>query len=403
MSIFNYKAKNRAGQTIRGKVEAVNEQIAADILREKNLFVIKVSRKRHFFLIDKIIEKFFRRIKVKDEVIFFRQLSVLISATIPLVQALNILVKQTPNKTFQKVILDIADDVEGGSRLSDSLAKYPQVFNNFIISMIKSGETSGKLEEVLIYLANQQEQDYDLISKIRGAMIYPAFVFVMLIVVGVIVMVFVIPKLTTIFLESETKLPLATLILISISQFIVNFWWLLLFILLVVFIFFQLYFKTPFGRHQRDVLKLKLPLLGPLFQRIYLVRFTRSFATLLTGGVMITKALEVTREVVGNTVYQGLISKTIKEVEDGNTLVSVFSKSPYIPVMLNQMISIGEEAGKLDVVLAKITDFYTKEVETLVKNFVTLLEPLVIVLIGLGVGVLVAAVILPIYNLASQF
>ncbi len=403
MSIFNYKAKNRAGQTIRGKVEAVNEQIAADILREKNLFVIKVSRKRHFFLIDTIIEKFFCRIKVKDEVIFFRQLSVLISATIPLVQALNILVKQTPNKTFQKVILDIADDVEGGSRLSDSLAKYPQVFNNFIISMIKSGETSGKLEEVLIYLANQQEQDYDLISKIRGAMIYPAFVFVMLIVVGVIVMVFVIPKLTTIFLESETKLPLATLILISISQFIVNFWWLLLFILLVVFIFFQLYFKTPFGRHQRDVLKLKLPLLGPLFQRIYLVRFTRSFATLLTGGVMITKALEVTREVVGNTVYQGLISKTIKEVEDGNTLVSVFSKSPYIPVMLNQMISIGEEAGKLDVVLAKITDFYTKEVETLVKNFVTLLEPLVIVLIGLGVGVLVAAVILPIYNLASQF
>lgn len=403
MAIFNYKAKDLSGRNIRGRVEAVDEQVAANILRDKNLFVIKISRRMHFFLIDKIVEKLFHRIKVKDGVIFFRQLSVLISANIPLVQGLNILAKQTTNETFRNIVLDIADDVEGGARLSDSLSKYPQVFNNFVVSMVKSGETSGKLEEVLIYLANQQEQDYDMMSKIKGAMIYPVFVFGMLIIVGVVVMVFVIPKLTAIFVESNAKLPGTTVLLINTSNFIINFWWLLIFILAVIVIFLQIYIKTPFGRNQWDTFKLRIPVVGFLFQRIYIVRFTRSFATLITGGVVITKALEVTKEVVGNTVYQKLISKTIKEVEDGNSLVSVFSKSHYVPVMLVQMMSVGEEAGKLDMVLAKITDFYTKEVETLVKNILTLLEPLVIVLMGLGVGLLVAAVIMPIYNLASQF
>lgn len=403
MSIFNYKAKNRKGQTIKGKVEAMTEEVAADILKDKNLVVIKISRQKRIFVLDKISETLFHRVKIKDQVIFFRQLSILISANMPLVQSLRILAKQTRLESFQNIILEIADDVEGGNRLSDSLAKYPRVFNNFIINMIRSGETSGKLEEVLIYLANQQEQDYDMMSKIRGAMIYPAFIFGMLLVVGVVVMTFVIPKLTAIFTESETKLPMATTILINTSNFIINFWWLLLLLFFVLLSFLQIYIRTPFGRHQWDTFKLKVPIIGLLFQRIYLVRFTRSFSTLLTGGVVITKALEVTKEVIGNVVYKELIGKTIKEVEDGNSLVSIFSHSPYVPAMVVQMISVGEEAGKLDLVLTKITDFYTKEVETLVKNLLTLLEPLVIVLMGLGVAALVAAVILPIYNLASQF
>lgn len=403
MSIFNYKAKTRKGQTVKGMVEAVTEEVAADILKDKNLIIIRINRKKRIFLLDKLSEKFFHRIKTKDLVVFFRQLSVLISANISLFQSLRILAKQTRNEHFQNVILDIADDIEGGNRLSDSLDKYPQSFNNFITNMIRSGETSGKLEEVLIYLANQLEQDYDMMSKIRGAMIYPAFVFGMLIVVGVVVMVFVIPKLTSVFMESEAKLPMTTVFLINFSNFIINFWWLLLFIFIVLLSFFQVYVRTAFGRRQWDALKLKVPIVGTLFQRIYLVRFTRSFSTLLTGGVVITKALEVTKEVIGNVVYKELIAKTTKEVEDGNSLISVFSRSSYIPTMVTQMIAVGEEAGKLDVVLTRITDFYTKEVETSVKNLLTLLEPLVIVLMGLAVAGLVTAVIMPIYNLASQF
>ena len=403
MAIFNYKAKDKAAHTIKGKVEAVNEQIAANILKEKNLYIIKISRRRYFYFFDKLFEKFFSRIKIKDEVVFFKQLSVLISANIPLVQALYILAKQTSKKNLRSIILDVADDVEGGNRLSESFAKYPYVFNSFIVSMIRSGETSGKLEEVLIYLANQQEQDYDMMSKIRGAMIYPAFVFFMLIVVGLVVMIFVIPKLTAIFVESDAKLPLATMVLINVSNFLVRFWWLVIFILLVISVFFQICIKIPAGRRQFDILKLKLPVLGLLLRRIYLVRFARSFATLLTGGVVLTRALEVSRDVVGNIIYKDLLTETIKEVEDGNPLATVFSKSPYVPLMFSQMVSVGEEAGQLDSVLVKITDFYTKEVESLVRNLLALLEPVIIIFMGIAVAILVSAVILPIYNLASQF
>lgn len=401
MPVFKYKSLDINRKIKEGLVEAVNEEFAAEALEEKGYSVVSLEETGSFMAGKDFA--ILNRIKTKDLVIFSRQFSVLISANVAMVQSLKVTVEQTENPRLKKTISEIASEVDNGMRLSDALAKRPEIFSNFFTSVVRSGETSGKLEEVLIYLADEMEKDYDMMSKIKGAMIYPAFIMGGLAVVGTIMMIFVIPKLTDVMAESGAELPLATKILIGISNILRSYWWLIIILIGALAAFIRTFIKTPQGRRYFDIIQLRLPVFGKLFQKIYLVRFTRSLNTLIVGGVAIADSLKITAEVVSNSVYQDMIKETIKEVEDGNSLVSVFSKSHYVPVMLVQMMSVGEEAGKLDMVLAKITDFYTKEVETLVKNILTLLEPLVIVLMGLGVGLLVAAVIMPIYNLASQF
>jgi len=256
---------------------------------------------------------------------------------------------------------------------------------------------------VLNYLADEMEKDYDMTSKIKGAMIYPAFVLCSLIIVGIVVMIFIVPKLTSILTESGARLPLTTRILIGTSGFMQKYWWLLIVIAAALIASFRWYIKKPWGRRQIDYIKLKLPIFGHLFQLIYLVRFTRSMNTLIVGGVTIDDSLKVAAEVVDNKIYQELIKETIKEVEDGNSISSVFINSSTIPKMVSQMLNIGEKTGKMDVILEKITNFYGREISTIVANLMTLMEPLIMVVMGVAVGMMVAAVILPMYNLASSF
>ena len=247
------------------------------------------------------------------------------------------------------------------------------------------------------------EKDYDLTAKIKGAMIYPLFIVFGLVAVGIVMMIFVVPKLTSILTEAGTELPLATKILITTSNILSNYWWLLVIILIAGIFGFRFYTKTPVGKRQFDFLMLRLPIFGKLLQRIYLVRFTRSMNTLIVGGVTITKSLRIVAEVVGNEIYKDLIIKTSEEVEDGNSISSVFVDSDEIPKMVSQMMSIGEKTGKLDVILAKITDFYTREIKNVVANLMTLIEPIVMVVMGIAVGIMVAAIILPMYDMASKF
>ena len=320
-----------------------------------------------------------------------------------MVQSLKILVDQTSNLTLKMIVSEIADEVDAGSPLSEALSKRPKVFSNFYVSVIKSGETSGKLDEVLGYLADEMEKDYDMMSKIKGAMIYPAFVLCALAAVGAVMMIFVVPKLTSILTESGTELPLTTKMLIGTSEFMTNYWWLLIIISVGLFLAVRFYISRPRGRRQFDLIKLKLPIFGHLFQLIYLVRFTRSMNTLIVGGVTISNSLKVAAEVVSNEIYRELIEKTIKEVEDGNSISSVFMDSKTIPKMVSQMLSIGEKTGKMDIILARITDFYSREIATMVANLMTLMEPIIMVIMGVAVGIMVAAIILPMYNLASNF
>ncbi|MBI3290680.1 type II secretion system F family protein [Candidatus Falkowbacteria bacterium] len=400
MPYFRYKATDEKNETIQGIIQAAAQDVAAEILADKNLILVSLEEER-IGLSERSL-KFFNRVKLKDLVLFSRQLSVIVSATIPLVKGLRILIGQTESPVLKGVISEISDDVEGGAKLSAALGRHPRVFDDFFINIIKSGETSGKLDEVLNYLADQQEKDYDLMSKIRGAMIYPIFIVSGLIIVGSLMMIFVVPQLTSILAETGAELPFSTKVLIGISNFFVNFWWLIVLAVLGSVIGVGALIKTDKGKLYWDSFKLRLPVFGKLFQKIVLVRFTRSLHTLTTGGISLTKSLEIVSDVVGNEVYKNLILDTVKEVEDGNPIATVFLQSKETPVMVSQMLNLGEKTGRLDDILDKLANFYSREASNMVNNLVTLIEPLIMLLMGVAVGGLVSAIILPLYSLASS-
>ena len=400
MPYFRYRAKNKQNETVEGVVQAAGQGVAAGILDDQGLTIVSLRVEQLNIFRQSL--KIFNRIRAKDLVIFSRQLSVTISANIPLVQGLRILIAQTDSPTFKMMISEIADDVEGGAKLSAALGRHPAVFSKFYVSIVKSGEASGKLDEILRYLADQQAKDYDLTSKIRGAMIYPAFILVGLVVVATLMMVVVVPQLTAILQESGVPMPRSTRMFIATSNFLTHFWWaLLLGVIAVAAACYLAVNKTKPGRYFWDVAKLHIPIFGNLSQKILLVRFTRSLHTLLSGGVPLSRSLEVVSEVTNNVLYQQLIMETRRTVEGGHSIAAEFLKSKEVPAMVSQMMRLGERTGQLDEILDKLANFYTREADNMISNLVTLIEPLVMVLIGIGVGLLVSAIILPIYNLAA--
>lgn len=400
MAFFKYKAKNNNDKEVVGTVEAFNQSAAMEILQDRGLKPISISEESKgegmgiFSILDRVTEK--------ELVVFSRQFAVLMSANVTMVQSLKILTDQATNVKLKMIISSIADEVDSGSRLSDALAKWSNYFSDFFISVIKSGETSGKLDEVLNYLADEMEKDYDMMSKIKGAMIYPAFVISGLLVVGIVVVVFVLPKLTDILQNSNAELPFATRMLIATSNGLIHYWWMIIILAAAIFFGAKIVLRTEQGKMVFGSIKLHLPVFGKLFQKIYLVRFTRSMYTLLVGGVTIVDSLKIAADVVSNATYKNLIIRTAKEVEDGNSINSVFSESSVIPRMVSQMISVGEKTGRLDVILARISDFYGREIDNTVANLMTLMEPIIMVIMGVGVGMMVSAIILPMYNMASQ-
>lgn len=400
MPYFRYKANDESNNTIEGIIQAASADVAAETLGEQNLTIVYLNEERISFFERSL--KILSRVKIRDLVVFSRQLSVIVSATIPLVQGLKILVTQTENPVLKTIISEIADDVEGGAKLSAALSRHPDVFNDFFINIIKSGETSGKLDEVLNYLADQEEKDYDLVAKIRGAMIYPVFIVSGLLIVGALMMIFVIPQLTAVLAETGAQLPFSTRILIGSSNFLTHYWWLVIIISGVIIGVVKIFIKTKKGKYHWDDLKLRIPVFGKLFQEIILVRFTRSLHTLTTGGVSLTKSLEIVSAIVDNEVYKELIKETAREVESGNPIASVFLRSHQVPVMISQMLNLGEKTGRMDEILEKLANFYSREVDNMVTNLVTLIEPLIMVLMGVAVGILVSAIILPMYSLASS-
>ncbi|MFH1866666.1 MAG: type II secretion system F family protein, partial [Patescibacteria group bacterium] len=370
MAFFEYQAKSIDGQTVKGMVEAPSRAVAVEILTDRSftpLYVKESSRSRFGWLAAMQIG----RIRSKDIVIFSRQLAVMASATLPIVQALRILEKQTANPKLKVIVSEVADEVEGGAKLSAALAKYPDVFSDFYVNMVTSGETSGKVDDVLNYLADEQEKNYDLTSRIRGAMIYPAFILCGLLLVGSVMMIYVVPKLTAILEEAGTELPLSTKMLIATSSFLASYWWVVLVSLVGGFFLLRLYTRTPRGKHLWHAVQLKIPIVGTIYKHIYLVRFTRSMYTLVVGGVPLTRSLEIVSGVVGSAVYQNLLARTIKEVEDGNSIATILSQSPYVPAMVSQMMIVGEKTGRLEEIFKRLADFYTHEVNSLVGNLVT--------------------------------
>jgi len=401
MPIFKYKARDTDGKIKRGEIVGLSESEVAVKLSKKELTIVSLADVTDTTLSK--ISRFIAPIKTKDLVVFSRQFSVMISANVPVVESLLILIDQTNSISLKNMISDIAFEVESGAFLSDAFAKRPKIFSEFFVNIVRSGETSGKLDDVLSYLADEMEKSYDMTSKIKGAMIYPIFIISALFGVGIVLMVYVIPNLTAILTETGAELPLSTRIVIGTSDFLRAYAVLIIIAIIALIIAIRLYLKTYTGRRNIDVIKLRLPIFGNLFKYIYLMRFARSLSTLLKGGVTITRSLEIVAEVVGNLVYKELILETLESINDGNPFSTILEASDYVPKMVPQMISIGEKTGKIDSVLDRITDFYVRESSNMLDNLSKLMEPLIMVVMGVGVGIMVAAVLLPMYNLASQF
>lgn len=403
MPKFNYTGRNKQNEAVEGMLEAETEAAAADILLERGLVVTGLSELSGFN-VGLFVRSLFNGVSKKDLSIFLRQLAILISAAIPLVQAVRMLSEQTTNSSLREALRQIVEEVEGGTKLSIAFSKYPYIFNSFFVNMIRSGETSGKLDEILNYLADQQERDYELHNKIQGALSYPIFIMSVMVLAAFVMMFFVLPKMLAMFKElgPGVQLPWTTRTLMWSTEFTRNYWYLIIGGFVGSVAGLRIAGRNATGRRILDTVKLKIPIFGKLFRYIYIIRFTRSFGTILVGGVTVPMGLRIVKDIIGNTVYEDLISRTIKEVEDGNPISSVFMKSPDMPRMVSQMFSVGEQTGRLDDVLLKITDFYVREVNATIETVITLIEPMIMVLLGVGVAIIVAGILLPMYQITAS-
>jgi type IV pilus assembly protein PilC len=296
---------------------------------------------------------------------------------------------------------DVAGRVESGASLSSAMAQFPKIFTGFYVNLIRAGELSGTLDETLGYLANQLEKDYDLRSQVIGAMTYPIFILGALTLVAGLMFVFVLPNLIQVLTDSGVDLPITTKILIFISHFLQNFWWVLILFIIGAVIFYRYYSQTAFGRYAIDAIKIKTPFLGKLFVKIYMTRYSRNLSTLIAGGIPIVKALEAVSDIVGNVIYRDIIIEASHQVATGKGIATVLLERPEFPAIVSQMTQVGETTGRLQEILGKLATFYEKETEAELKVVTSLMEPIIMMLLGLAVGVMVAGILLPIYNLAG--
>lgn len=396
---FVYQARDDQGQLRTGTVEANNEATAFDVLRMHGLIVIKIMPYSKVNILERI--KLFERVPLKDVVLFSRQLATLINAKVPIIQALRILETQVSSDKLKSTINEIAQRVESGESLSSAMAAYPRIFSELYVNLLRAGELAGTMDESLNYLAVQLEKDYDLRSKVIGAMTYPAFILAALFVVGFLMFIYVLPPLVGVLQESNVDLPFTTKILIATTNFMRGYWWLVLIILGGLGSGLTFYSRTTGGKYVFDTIKIKAPVIGTLFQKIYMARFARNLSTLIAGGIPIVKALDAVADIVGNEVYKEIIINASTQVRNGKSIASALTTRPEFPPIVAQMTQIGESTGRLQEILDKLANFYEKEVEGVLKILTTLLEPIIMLLLGLAVAIMVAGILLPIYNLAG--
>lgn len=400
---FNYEARTQDGEIQAGVVDSSDEKAAIEFLQRHNLVVISIKSSES--ATTSFMEKYFSfyyKIKKKDLAIFSRQMAILIEAKVSLVQALRAIVDQSDNKVFKEMIFEIASSVEAGMTFSAALGRYPDTFSMFYINLIKSGEASGDLEGMLVYLADHLEKEAELESKVKGALIYPAVIMTVFGLVGIVFMVYIVPKITVMFEESGRELPFITKILIAVSDGLINYWLILLLAAAGISWFARYWFKYQKGNEVWDEIKIKLPVFGGLYKKIYITQFAENLSTLLSGGIAMIQALHISANVIDNTAYKRMIMDAVKKVKTGETISSVFKKNEnLVPPMVVTMIRIGEKTGKLDVVLKKIAYFYGKDVNNVVSNISSLIEPMIILALGVAAAILVAAILLPIYDIAG--
>lgn len=400
MLTFNYTARDTASnKVVKSTVQAESERAAAKLLMGRNLMPLEIiaeGEKKN------ILSVLTNRVGTKDRVIFTRQLSTLINAGLPLAQSLHTVQEQTTNKKLKGIAQDIITSVEGGSSLADAFSKHRDVFNELFIALVAAGEVSGTLDKALERIADQQEKDAEIASKVKGAMVYPAIV--LLVIAGVIIFMLttVVPQIENLYHNLHKELPFITAMMVAGAKILTNFWWLLLLLAGAGIYFLKRYMATDNGRRVFDTFKLNMPMFGELFRKLYMARFTRTGETLLVSGVPMLEMMRIGSQAIGNVVVKESVVRASEKVKSGKSLSSSLKNEDYILPLVPQMISIGEQSGSIDGMMAKAATFYENELDNTIRSISTAIEPILMVVLAVVAGGMVAAILLPIYGLIGS-
>ena len=403
MARFRYKARNKIGELQVGFVEGVDHNTATNVLMSHGLFVLSIEDVERKQWYNRLLG-FFNRVKTKDIMIFSRQFATLLSAKVPLNDALLTIQNQTTNPTLKEVVIELGGDVDAGLSLSQAMEKHSSVFSIFYVNMVRSAEVTGRVEEATTYLADYIEKQTALVSKVKGALMYPIIMVILFITVGGIITTVVMPQIGPIFEESGVELPFVTRLLVSSGEFLAAWWWLVVFGLgFIIFVFVD-YFRTPEGKVVVDELVLRIPGVAALLKHLHVARFSESLSVLLKGAVPVAQAVEITGQTMGSAAYGDLLQQTAVDIRKGELLSQSLGKHPeFFPPFVSQMIAIGEKTGRLEELLGRVSAFYTQEVNNMVSNLVELIQPILMVVIGILVGGLFASILVPIYSLVQTF
>lgn len=400
MKKYDYEARDSASNKIvKSVVQADSENAAAKLLTSQGFVPLKIELqddKTSFFA------KFSGRITTKDKVVFTRQLATLIGAGLPLAQSLRTVQEQTTNKRMQEIVQEIISDVEGGKSLSDSFAKHPEAFNKVYVALISAGETSGTMDDSLKRLAAQQEKDAAMMSKIRGAMMYPSIVLVVIILVIGFMLFTVVPQVEGLYRDLNKGLPFVTLMMIKVANFFSSLWWLVILAMIIGGYFLAQYLKTEQGIRTKDIFKLNVPLFKGMFRKMYMARFARTGQVLLSTGVPMLDMLRITSDAVNNVIISESILRASDKVKGGKALSASLSNEDYFLAMVPQMIKIGEQSGKIDEMMGKTAQVYEDELDEEIRALSTAIEPVLMVFLAIVAGTMVAAILLPIYSLVGN-
>ncbi|MDO8619691.1 MAG: type II secretion system F family protein [Candidatus Daviesbacteria bacterium] len=400
MAEFLYKAKDIQGSDHSGSVDSTDAHSAAAMIRKKGLIIISLNPKKT--LMNNFFDRFFNKVSFTELVLVTRQLATMVSSGLVLSEAIDILEEQQTNKILKKALEGISQDIKGGLTLAQALGKFPNIFPHLFINLVKSGEASGKLDSVLLQMAEGLEKDREFQARIKGAMIYPAVVVTMMIVVMIIMMIFVIPKLTSLYSQSTIDLPLPTKILIGTSNLFSSFWWVGIITVIGAVVGISRWKKTPQGDLFISKFILRIPIVGKIVTNVTLTNFNRTFGLLTSAGIPLLNSIGIVSDLTDNLVFKNALKDAYSGVEKGLPFSSLLSGSVF-PKIVSQMVRVGEETGKVDEIFFKLADYFESESDHMVKNLTVAIEPIVLIVLGVGVGFLVISIILPIYKLTTSF
>ena len=398
--LFNYQALENSGKRTSGSIEAVSLDVAVGALQRRGLIISEINPADKESWLSKI--KFGSGVSHKEVVMLSRQMATLFEAQVSALKIFTLLSSEVENQSLKRSLIQITDDLQAGSNISKALAKHPGIFSDFYVNMVRSGEETGKLSETFNHLADYLDRNYEVISKTKNALIYPAFVITVFIAVMVLMFTVIIPKISLIIIESGQTVPFYTQIVFAVSNFFVSYGVILPVVLIVFGFFVVRYTRTTEGRSQLARFKLSVPYIGNLYKKLYLSIIADNMNTMVLSGIPMIKAIEVTASVVGNEVYEEILGESLLAVKGGSSFSQSLSQYEEIPGILVQMIRVGEESGELGSILGTMAHFYQREVINAVDTLVSLIEPVMIVFLGLGVGVLLASVLIPIYDIANS-